>query len=240
MGWNPLSPGQSPLPLPATPGEASRSVRGEAGGKGARKRLGAGSPFAVPHEVARLWLQRPPPPGRQAGSSGALSKVAHHESRRHGHSGSRGPPGGFGLRRPGLYGSPPSPSTPEVATAPRPEGTLKAEGHSGPSEQILGGSDDWRASWRPCPAIFEGRPRADPAGHPPEVGGRGSRAPRAFYLAILHRPPGRAGDREDGGGAARCGGTGCRCGAPEPAGAPRGPRAEPASGRRGLRAGGAG
>lgn len=84
--WNPLSPGQSPLPLPATPGEATRGVRGEAGGKEARRRPGAGSPFAVRHKVSQVWLQRPPPPGRQAGSSGALSKVAHHERRRHGHS----------------------------------------------------------------------------------------------------------------------------------------------------------
>lgn len=65
-GWNRLSPGQSPLPLPATPGEATRSVRGEAGWKGARRRLGAGSRFADQHEVARVWLQRPPA-AREAG-----------------------------------------------------------------------------------------------------------------------------------------------------------------------------
>ncbi|OBS58181.1 hypothetical protein A6R68_10696 [Neotoma lepida] len=62
-GWGSAKPRQSPLPLPATPGSAKRNVRGEAGGKGSQKLLGAGRPFTLQHEVARVWLQRPRHPG---------------------------------------------------------------------------------------------------------------------------------------------------------------------------------
>lgn len=61
----------------------------------------------------------------------------------------------------------------------------------------------------------------------------------AIYLEARLRRPGRAGGRGDGGGGVRFAGTGCRCGAPAPAGAPRGSRVKPTSGRRGQRVAGA-
>lgn len=233
---------ESAKPWAVSPPPAGHSRRGIAeragrsGREGSSEAAGRGKPVCSPAR-GRTALAAEAPTAQEAG--GQLGRTFQSGPSRESQARPFGFPGPLWSAPPRTLRIPSLSKHSRGRDSPQ-AGTLKAEGHSGPSEQIPGGSDGGRASWRPCPSILEGRPRADPAGHPPEAGGGESRAPRSFYLAILHRPPGRAGDREGGGGDARCAGTGCRCGAPEPAGAPRGPRAEPASGRRGLRAGGAG
>lgn len=174
----------------------------------------------------------------------------------------RSRPGPSGSQEP--RGSPrlPPPYPQKAAATPQGRGAPRAPGHSGrrgrvQEQEVPEGERRVGSRKRDPPHSRRGREgreeegqagpgrrwvqSREPTGAPRGGVDPGPRASLgAVYLALLHRPPGRGGGREGGGEGAQCAGTGCRCGAPGPAGAPRGPRAEPASGRRGRRAAGAG